>query len=102
MARKRRPPVTHLEVEAILWADAQVCTRETLDDVLPENLTVGFVLKETAKVILLAHEISPIEEDDESNVQYDFTKIPVSLVIKRYKIGTYTHELPPAIVEPVK
>lgn len=87
MARKKKSPTT-VAVEAILWHDADGKFRQVLDTSPVLNHTVGFVVFEDAKQVVLAHEVSAVDEwlDEEM----DYTKIPLVLIQKRMKLGELT------------
>lgn len=81
--RKKSPP--NAVVESIIWRDASMEMREKLDTSPVIKHTVGFVVHDDKDQVILAHEVSVVEDwlDD----FMDYTKIPVGLILKRVKLA---------------
>ena len=61
MARRKKSPAT-ATIEAILWHDADGKFRQVLDTSPVLNHTVGFVVYEDSQQVVLAHEVSAVEQ----------------------------------------
>ena len=85
MARRKKSPAT-VDVDIVLWLDADGKFRSLLDTSPVHNQTVGMVVHEDDNQVVLAHEISVT--DDWLEQELDYTKIPKVLIIKRSKLGT--------------
>ena len=90
MARKKYRKLSGLKLEAISWEDAETHTSEKINDELTNKLTVGFVVRETDKAVVLAHDMSHSETWEEEDA--DFTKIPKSLILQRFPFGNLPEE----------
>lgn len=84
MARRKKSPAT-ATIEAILWHDADGKFRQVLDTSPVLNHTVGFVVFEDERQVVLAHEVAAVDEWIEQEM--DYTKIPLVLVQRRVKLG---------------
>lgn len=84
MPRKKKSPAS-VQVEAIVWSDASFERGEKLDTSPLYVHTVGFVVHEDATQVILAHETKAVE--DWLTEDMDYTKIPLSLVVSRMKLG---------------
>jgi hypothetical protein len=85
MSRKKRSP-SSCPVEAVIWWDAAMATREILDIDKTVLHTVGFVVHEDDAHVILAHEVE--SEIHWLSEEMDYTRIPKPLIMKRTVLGT--------------
>lgn len=78
--RRKRSPLT-ANVEAIIWNDAWYENRAKLDISPVFNHSVGFVVHEDDKQVILAAELTVDEDWMEADM--DYTKIPKPMIVKR-------------------
>lgn len=86
MARKRVPvEVREVSVEAIVWQDAQISSRERLNSDVLLIRTYGAVVHEDERQVILAHEhhYDPLFMREDM----DYTKIPKAVILKRIPLG---------------